>query len=183
MFIDFDQVFSFLYFKLKEFFSQGFHLSENLIIYSAAIWSGITLLLAGFIFLVLYKINKLKAEDLAEKKRALEALAEKDPMKMEEWENVLKLMDSENPSDWKLAIIEADSLLDRLVQKMGYPGNNLGERLKAVEPSDFKTLQSAWEAHKIRNAIAHSQGYQLSKREAGRVIAHFEAVFKEFHYI
>ncbi len=100
------------------------------------------------------------------------------------WERVLEHSDSDNPNDWKIAIIEADSILDEMVKSMGYHGNNLGERLKAIEPSDFNTLNNAWEAHKVRNAIAHEgANFQLNERETRRVIELYRAVFEEFKYI
>ncbi|MBI2045896.1 MAG: hypothetical protein HYT28_00515 [Parcubacteria group bacterium] len=103
----------------------------------------------------------------------------------ERWQTIIKKMESENISDWKLAIIEADTLLDEMVKKMGYPGENLGERLRHVEVSDFTSLQEAWEAHKVRNRIAHDSSDQfiLTAREARRVIGLFEKVFREFKYI
>ena len=70
-----------------------------------------------------------------------------------------------------------------MVEKMGYPGANLGERLRVIELSDFLTLQEAWEAHKIRNRIAHEAQYQLTEREARKAIGLYEKVFREFHYI
>lgn len=99
------------------------------------------------------------------------------------WQRIKSLANSDNSSDWKLAIIEADTILDQLLTRMGYPGGNLGERLKAVEPSDFLTLEQAWEAHKVRNTIAHQGGLEISKREVDRVISLYEQVFKEFNYI
>src|SRR5690606_20910065 len=99
------------------------------------------------------------------------------------WEKITRYLDSTNPSDWKLAILEADTILDSLMQKMGYRGENLGERLKAVEPSDFLTLNDAWEAHKVRNSIAHEADFQMDYREAKRVIKLYENIFKEFNYL
>jgi hypothetical protein len=100
------------------------------------------------------------------------------------WQVVLDHVYSENPSDWRLAIIEADNILGEMVTRIGYKGENLGEKLKSVEPSDFDTLQEAWEAHKIRNKIAHEGlTFQIDHREAKRVVALFEKVFKEFGYI
>ena len=150
---------------------------------AALIWFGLIVTLSAFIVIVLQKIKGLREEDIAEEEQALEVTKEVEPVEVEEWEKIKQYLESRNESDWKLAILEADKMLDKLVQKMGYPGNNLGERLKAVEPSDFRTLNSAWEAHKVRNAIAHDQGYKLTKRSAARVIGLYEQVFKEFHYI
>lgn len=104
--------------------------------------------------------------------------------KNERWQTVLDYVHSDNPSDWRLAIIEADNILDEMVTKIGYKGDNLGDKLKSVEPSDFNTLQEAWEAHKIRNKIAHEGlSFRIDHREAKRVIAQFEKVFKEFEFI
>jgi len=104
--------------------------------------------------------------------------------KHERWEVVQTHIESNNPSDWKLAIIEADAILDDMVKKIGYSGDNLGERLKSVEVSDFTSIQSAWEAHKVRNQIAHEGvGFELTHREARRVVELYRDVFEEFKYI
>jgi cell division protein FtsL len=102
----------------------------------------------------------------------------------ERWLNIQRLVNSHNSNDWRQAILEADIILDEMVLKMGYKGNSLGERLKNVESSNFLTLDKAWEAHKVRNRIAHrGTGYILGKDEAERVIKLYEQVFQEFFYI
>ena len=104
--------------------------------------------------------------------------------KNEKWEKVIKYANSSNASDWRLAIIEADVMLGELLHTIGYKGESVGEALKLVDKSEFLTIEVAWEAHKIRNAIAHSGGdFQLNERETKRVIALFEEVFKEFQVI
>ena len=100
------------------------------------------------------------------------------------WENIQSLSNSYNSNDWKQAIIESDIILDEMLRKMGYSGESIGERLKQVEQSDFTTLNQAWEAHKIRNRVAHSgSNFVMSKDEAERVIGLYKEVFSEFYYI
>jgi hypothetical protein len=100
------------------------------------------------------------------------------------WMKVLEHVNSPNPADWKLAILEADIILDHLLDKMGYHGATMGDKLKSIEPSDFTSLQEAWEAHKVRNAIAHEgSDYVVTKPEAERVIRLFKKVFEEFQFI
>ncbi|MDB5266605.1 MAG: protein of unknown function with transrane region [Parcubacteria group bacterium] len=100
------------------------------------------------------------------------------------WEKVVAHINSANSAEWKLAIIEADIMLDDLLRACGYHGDSIGDMLKAVEPSDFLTIESAWEAHKVRNRIAHDGStFDLNEREAKRVVALYEAVFKEFKVI
>lgn len=142
----------------------------------------LTPLFAIGIVVLVYKINRLRREEKHEMRMMLlNAAPEK--AKNERWEKVLKYLDSESESDWKLAIIEADTILDDLVESLNYPGENLGERLKNVEPSDFDTLQDAWEAHKVRNRIAHEADYRIGRRDARAVIERFRRVFEEFNYI
>jgi len=101
----------------------------------------------------------------------------------QKWQRIVTHTESQNPNDWKIAIIEADSILDELVDSMGYRGETLGEKLKLIEQSDFTTINNAWEAHKVRNFIAHEASFQLSEREARRVIALYQSVLEEFKYI
>lgn len=100
------------------------------------------------------------------------------------WVKVLGHANSVNPAEWRVAIIEADIMLDELLQTMGYEGAGVADRLKAVEPSDMLTLDKAWEAHKVRNRIAHSgTDFDLNDRETKRVIGLYEEVFNEFQII
>jgi hypothetical protein len=89
--------------------------------------------------------------------------------------------ESSNPNDWKLAIIEADIILDDILKKQGYAGNSLGERLKSIAPSQLESLQDAWEAHKVRNNIAHQGAdFILTQRLAQETITKYQRVFTEF---
>ncbi len=127
------------------------------------------------------RANKLQKRVRHAEEKKVEKIAATENKK---WKKVIEHVSSENSSDWRLAILEADILLAELLTKSGYRGEGIGEQLKTVEASDFHTLQSAWEAHKIRNRLAHDGSeYPLSQREAKRVIGLFEEVFKEFYFI
>jgi len=100
------------------------------------------------------------------------------------WEKIMEHVNSGNPSDWRLAILECDIVLHEMLTKMSYHGETLSDKLKAVERSDFLTIDKAWEAHRVRNAIAHEgSNFQISDRETKRVVGLYEEVFREFHYI
>ncbi|MDO8482848.1 MAG: hypothetical protein Q7S86_03460 [bacterium] len=100
------------------------------------------------------------------------------------WEEITVHINSHNQSDWRLAILECDIVLDEMLTKMSYRGETLADKLKAVEKSDFLSIDKAWEAHRVRNAVAHEgSNFQITDREARRVVALYEEVFREFHYI
>lgn len=127
------------------------------------------------------KIYGMPPEESLLKELVEETVKEK---KNEKWQRVLEHANSENLSDWRLAIIEADVMLDELLHTLGYHGDSIGEMLRAVDKSDFLSLEAAWEAHKIRNNIAHAgSDFELNERETRRVISLFETVFQEFKII
>ncbi len=100
------------------------------------------------------------------------------------WMETLTYLFSNNEGDWKLAIIEADSMLDSLMEQLGFKGESLGDRLKGADQGNFRNLTTAWEVHTIRNRIAHEgSAYPISQHEAKRIIALYEKIFREYGYI
>jgi hypothetical protein len=132
----------------------------------------------------LVRLNKAEKE-LYGAKVPLESIdGKKTEAKNERWEQVVKHINSTNQGDWRLAIIEADLILEEMLRAQGYHGDSIGEMLKGVERSDMTTLDFAWEAHKTRNEVVHSgSGYLLNERDAKRIISLYEAVFREFEMI
>ena len=80
---------------------------------------------------------------------------------------------SEN--DMKVAILEADKLLNEALRAAGMPGIQLGDRLKKIKPSQMPNLDDLWQAHKLRNQIAHEPGFKLKRDLAERALA----IYKE----
>ena len=100
------------------------------------------------------------------------------------WKRILDHIESPNENDWRLAIMEADIILNSLIDQLSLTGETMGEKMKLIEKSDFRTIDNAWEAHKIRNQIAHEGAdFPLSQREAKRVIDLYKTVFEEFGMI
>jgi hypothetical protein len=100
-------------------------------------------------------------------------IGEKQPAHFQ-WQSVLRLATSSNPSDWKI---------DMMTYMQGIEGQTLGERLKNADTGSFTTLKYAKAAHHLRNQIAHEPTLQLTPRDINQTIRMYEAVFNEFKYI
>ena len=88
------------------------------------------------------------------------------------WQHIEALVAGRSPSEWREAIIEADIMLDDSLARRGYTGAGVGEKLMQVERTDLATLNDAWEAHKVRNQIAHEgSAFDISETLASRTIA------------
>jgi hypothetical protein len=154
--------------------------------------TGLCLVLSLIFFIgIVYCVEQLKKIRIREKElyelkvdTGYETVDKGDAALSTRWETVQKHITSTNENDWKQAIIESDIILDEILTKMGYHGESVGEKLKRVEPADFNSLDDAWEAHKVRNRIAHDgSSFAIGQHEAQTVINLYKKVFEEFYYI
>ena len=90
-------------------------------------------------------------------------------------------MSSQSEALWRIGIMEADNVLLEVLREKGYQGEGVGEMLKNAS---FRTVDLAWDAHKIRNRIAHEgSDFQLTEREAKRAFVLYESVFRDLKAI
>ena len=95
------------------------------------------------------------------------------------WTEVERKINSDDETQWKFAIIEADSILDDTLLSLGYSGENMGERLKNIRPGQLPHLDDVWRVHKVRNFIAHDPSYHVKHETARRAIEIYRRIFKE----
>ncbi len=100
------------------------------------------------------------------------------------WHYVLSLVESLNPSDWRVAIIEADTMLEDFLRDKDFLGETLGELLKDAQSGGYQYVDDAWKAHTIRNQIAHGGSeFAFNQNEARRAIKMYENFFEELEVI
>ena len=99
------------------------------------------------------------------------------------WRDIMSHMESTREADWKLAVIEADKLVDDALARHGYSGDSFGDRLMSIEPGGLVTLDGLWWAHKVRNRLAHELDYFLRYTEARQAMAYYEQTLQELHLV
>lgn len=146
----------------------------------------------SYVVIRMFEIRKKEHEHL---KHEIHEYAEKQKEKTEKksqvvhsknprWEVVIEYLKSPNENDWKLGVMEADSMLDALLDQLGFKGESLGEKLKFVNKEEFRNLNFAWEAHAVRNRIAHEgSSFTLTQKEANRIVALYELIFRDYDFI
>lgn len=112
-----------------------------------------TLLAIAILFLV-WKMSR---------KRMLAGLAERKVR--ESW------MLIERIDDPVRKILEADKVLDLALGLLGFTGT-LGEKLKNAGPR-FSDINELWNAHKLRNTIAHEVQAHPSEQDVNRAMGAF----------
>lgn len=99
------------------------------------------------------------------------------------WQKIQEQLESGESKRWRNAILEADQVLNDLLDSLGYKGETMAEKMKKADVAAFNTIDFAWEAHQIRNRVAKDVDFALDDKEARRVIRMYERVFREFRYI
>ncbi len=146
---------------------------------------GMVLAIVLFVIVVYFQIRTVQVEhegyrQREEEKKRRQASAEKTGVDTR-WDTIVELASSSQEGDWRRAIIEADAMLEEILSSRGYTGESTGEKLKQANPLQFTTIDLAWQAHKMRNAIAHlGEAFPLTQRDTQATIDLYRRVFEEF---
>jgi len=99
------------------------------------------------------------------------------------WKQIQKRMASEESNQWKLAILEADHILNEILKMSGYLGSRLDEKLELITAAQLANVNDVKNANAVRNKITKDPAYELSKGEADEVIQIYKQAFKELNLI
>lgn len=97
----------------------------------------------------------------------------------EDWVEVKKLAASGSPSDWNMAVLRADAMLDDVLQHMKYEGNTVKERLDQVDPRILPSYDRIVSAHRLRNMVAHDPTVAHTHETISYALSSFEHAFRE----
>jgi len=95
------------------------------------------------------------------------------------WGKIKKRLEKDNEAEYKLALIEADKMLDDILKRMGYGEESLNDKLKRLSSSDVSNLEELLKANEICQNVVHDPDYRLDKEKAKEIISIFEKSFKD----
>lgn len=130
-----------------------------------------------FIIFVVRRFQKLFLI-VPSRETAIHTITPKEEVR-ENWEHIRELANSTNPSDWNMAVLRADALLDDILKHLGYEGETMAERLKIVDDTKLPSLDKVWSAHRLRNMIAHDPLEQHTKETIIHALRSYEQALKE----
>jgi|RhisoiCoNPM_1038542.scaffolds.fasta_scaffold00211_3 hypothetical protein len=89
------------------------------------------------------------------------------------WDEIERMAAAGGEMNLKMAVMEADKLLDHALKAMAIPGMTLGERLKFAAYK-FPKIRNVWNAHRLRNQLAHESSYYLDPSYARKAVRDFK---------
>ncbi len=108
------------------------------------------LLIVGLALLFAKRPKKLNIQDYTKKWREIQALCK-------------------DKKTWPMAILGADALLSEVLKKRKINGKTTGERLVSAQKL-FSNHDSVWQAHKLRNRIAHGEQKTVKENEVKKAL-------------
>ena len=140
---------------------------------------------ASLIIFCFFRMRQIKHhENLQFAAAARPVIAHDVPKTHLRWNRILEQARGDSDQGWRLAILEADIMLNELLDSLGYKGETMGDKMRQVDRANFNTIDLAWEVHRVRNKIAHEgTAHILNAREVRRIIEIYRTIFKEFKII
>lgn len=125
--------------------------------------------------------KKMRAEVLSDNKYAVteQVLTALQDATTRRWCTLIERLGTEDQKDFKTAIIEADGLADAALRAYGFQGESMGERMQTVTRERLPSINDLWQAHKVRNAIAHDPHYSVSPREGHDIMRIYKKILEE----
>ena len=100
-----------------------------------------------------------------------------------DWEKINDRLEKGDEASLKLAIIEADNMLEDVLKRMGMEGKDMGERLEQLNTEQFKSYNDVLEAHRLRNLIVHQKDILITKEQAERATKAYGEGLKELEVL
>jgi len=98
------------------------------------------------------------------------------------WKTIIKRFQTRDETQIKIALAEADKILDEVLKAGAYSGDNIEERLAQVTPEKLSNSQELLEAHKIA-VQSGEEDFKINPQEAYGVLKIYERSFREFGLI
>lgn len=102
---------------------------------------------------------------------------------LEKWKQIRNKYDDGSLDSAKVAVIQADALIDTILKGAGLEGQHMADRLMNIEKDELKSLDDIWTSHKIRNNVVHTEGFELSREMSDKAMRGYERFLKELNII
>ncbi len=101
------------------------------------------------------------------------------PATLKHWANIVHRANTGTVENLRWAVMEADALVDMVLKQRGVAGEGMAERLQNARWAGSKLIDKVFDAHRLRNELAHTPGFALTTHQAERALFAFRDFLKE----
>ncbi len=95
------------------------------------------------------------------------------------WRRIMSRLKKSDPQYYKVAILEADQMIERLLDKIGYKKPTMAEKISLLERQMIDSAAQLREAHEVCAAIVSQRDFTLTREEAERTLAQYETFLRD----
>lgn len=99
------------------------------------------------------------------------------------WKKIKKELASNDPEQWKLAILESDDLLNEILKDSGYIGIKLEDKLAEITSEQISNLEDIKGAHKTAILLKLDPNFSFTQEIVLETMAIYHKAFIELHLI
>lgn len=132
-----------------------------------------------FVDIVLLLVLKGLSSDLKTALYGAERPLQSRSTLIKRFEAIRARLETGNPSQYKVALLEADAFADEILSGIGYQGATMTEKLEAVKGGQLQTKDILAAAHEVRNQIVHDATFVLTHEEALQHLEGYQRFFDE----
>lgn len=94
------------------------------------------------------------------------------------WMTIEQQLKKDEESSYHLAVLNADKLFDHAMREKGFSGKVMADRLRHAQDR-LSNRDAVWNAHKLRNQIAHEPDSKATYDDARRALGAFKTALKD----
>ena len=103
----------------------------------------------------------------------------KNPAILKYWTAIVQKANTGTPENLRRSVLEADALVDFFLKGAGYAGEHMADRLVQISKVGIKSVDRVWDAHRLRNDIAHTPGFVVTSQQAEKALLAVRDFLKE----
>jgi hypothetical protein len=135
------------------------------------------------IFLVLLKTKRLAYRFLEDANEFTKFRPYEVDKQAKNWKRIIKKLDSGLESEYKLAVIESDIMLEEVLKRIGHIEETIEEKVNATTSTELGNIEEVKRARKVRNDIVYDPDYSLSLDKAKETLKVYEEAFRNLNVI
>jgi len=142
-------------------------------------------LLLSLFFLggIIYYFRKLKIfshwRERWRRKWGLSSLSDLFSRSNKQWKKTESLLEEPYQASWKLAVLQAEGIVERTLKQIGFQGNNFSQQIQELQKQGYRHLDILSELHQKKEKILKDKNFSLSLAQAKETVAVYKAFWKE----
>ncbi len=99
---------------------------------------------------------------------------------LKSWKKVINLIHSGDENSYKKAILAADKLLDEILERSGWVGDDLGDKISQIKTVQMPDIDKLMASHKIAEKIQEDHDFKITYEETIKALTIYEKLFRDF---